>query len=463
MLPPIPADERQRLQTLESYQILDTPEEAAFDDLVKLAGRISGAPIALVSFVDRDRQWFKARLGLEAAETLRDYSFCAHAIADPSGPMVVEDALEDPRFRDNPLVQGEPGIRFYAGVPLVAPDGQRLGSFCVIDRVPRGLEPDQLMGLQTLAREVMTQLELRRKSMAMDKLIRQQQAIMDTLVEGILLRDRDGRLLAYNPSVERLLGVSLAGSLGKVPLMGVEFLDAEERPLPQDQLPSFRTLRTGIGCHGVILGVRTEGGTRWIESNTRTLSETGDPALAGVVVSFWDLSERKRLEDRLRDEATHDGLTGLSNRRALEARAAQAMASAARHGSPLCLCACDLDHFKQLNDAHGHAAGDAVLQAFARALKAEMRAEDLPARLGGDEFCILFEDIPAAKAAQSVERIRAAFSEAYMPPAGRMVTATFGLADCQPGYDLPAFADAADEALYRAKARGRDCVQIFQA
>lgn len=457
-----PVDELERIQTLDGYEVLDSPEEAAFDDLVCLAAKICETPVALISLVDRDRQWFKARFGLEARETPREQSICAQAILQSPEPLVVEDALADPRFRDHPLVHADPPLRFYAGVPLVAPSGVPLGALCVTDQVPRRLRADQMQGLQTLAHEVMSQLELRRKTLAMDKLVQQYQAVMDTLVEGVFLRDAHGRLLAYNPSVERLLGTSLASSIGRDAFDHVEFVGEDGQPLPLEHLPSLETLRTGHGRHGVVLGVRVEGGIRWLQANTCPLFQAGGDSPAGVVVSFWDLSERKRLEDRLREEATHDGLTGLSNRRALEERLPQAMAAAARHAHPLSLCACDLDHFKALNDTHGHAAGDSVLRAFARAMRTELRAEDLPARLGGDEFCILFEGITSEQAVQSLERIRKAFAASEKPLGGSQVTATFGLSDWRPGLDPEAFQAEADEALYRAKAQGRNCVQLFQ-
>lgn len=451
------ADERERLQALESYEVLDSPEETAFDDLVRLAAKICETPVALVSLVDRDRQWFKARFGIEARETPREHAICARTILQSPEPLVVEDTLEDPNFRGHPLVHADPPLRFYAGVPLVTRGGYALGALCVTDRVPRRLRADQMQGLQTLAHEVMSQLELRQKTLAMDRLVQQYQAIMDTLVEGVFLRDARGRLLAYNPSVERLLGTSLASSIGRDAFEQVEFVGEDGHPLAPDDLPSLETLRTGHGSHGVVLGVRVEGGIRWLQANTCPLFEPGCDSPAGVVVSFWDLSERKRLEDQLREEATHDGLTGLPNRRALEARLPQAMAAAARHGHPLSLCACDLDHFKALNDSHGHAAGDSALRAFARAMRRELRTEDLPARLGGDEFCILFEGIASDQATQSVERIRQSFAAS---DAGQ-VTATFGLADWRLGLDPAAFQAQADEALYRAKAQGRDCVQVF--
>ncbi|NNM28424.1 MAG: sensor domain-containing diguanylate cyclase [Akkermansiaceae bacterium] len=157
----LPKNENARLEALRDYDVLDTPAEDSYDDITRLAAAICGTPMAAVSLVDRDRQWFKSRVGLDAEQTGRDEAFCAHAIRDTE-LFVVPDACKDSRFADNPLVTGDPNIRFYAGAPLVTPGGDVLGTLCVIDRSTRELSEQQALALRALSRQVMAQLELRR-------------------------------------------------------------------------------------------------------------------------------------------------------------------------------------------------------------------------------------------------------------------------------------------------------------
>ena len=163
MRPPVPKNEAKRLKVLWQYEVLDTVPEELFDDLTELAAQICEAPIALISLVDEKRQWFKSRVGTTVSETSRDISFCAYAITQ-NDLFIVPDALRDERFARSPLVTSDPKIRFYAGAPLITPDGHALGTLCVIDKVPRELRLEQKQALRTLARHVVSQLELRRRS-----------------------------------------------------------------------------------------------------------------------------------------------------------------------------------------------------------------------------------------------------------------------------------------------------------
>ncbi|GAB7049942.1 GAF domain-containing sensor histidine kinase [Catenuloplanes indicus] len=171
-----PENEAGRLATLHDLEVLDTDPEQEFDDIVKLASHVCGVPMSLVSLVDADRQWFKAKVGLEADQTSREVSFCAHAILGKD-LMVVPDVHQDRRFADNPMVVGDPGVRFYAGAPLVTSDGFALGTLCVVDSEPRRLTLDQLQALRALSRQVTAQLELRRYAKALNRTVARLQDI----------------------------------------------------------------------------------------------------------------------------------------------------------------------------------------------------------------------------------------------------------------------------------------------
>ena len=159
---PPPRNEAARLEVLRQFELLDTEEEQQFDDLTFLAAHVCETPIALITLIDEKRQWFKSNRGFGVRQTSRDVSFCAHALTQ-MGPAIVRDALDDERFRDNPLVTGEPYIRFYAGAPLVTTEGFVLGTLCVIDRRPRDLEEGQIKALQALSRVVIALFESRRE------------------------------------------------------------------------------------------------------------------------------------------------------------------------------------------------------------------------------------------------------------------------------------------------------------
>lgn len=282
---------------------------------------------------------------------------------------------------------------------------------------------------------------------------------MDSLVEGIMFRDQDGIIRAYNAAAANLLGVPLQERLGKRGLGGVQLVNTDGSDLAEEDLSVYRCLRTGEPILGFIFGVRHENGVRWLETNARPLRPRGLKNALGVISSFWDMTEKKQLLDRLASEATHDFLTDLPNRRAFDSKLERALRMATRTARPLSLCLCDLDHFKAINDHLGHQAGDKVLQKFAELLKTTLRGGDFPARIGGDEFAILFEGMTAAQVVLAIERIRTMFR--HRPKgAPSTVTATFGIVDWTPGMTGRQLVQAADEALYAAKSNGRNRIQV---
>lgn len=180
MKTPVPADEAERIEELQEYRILDTEPEVGYDDLILLASRVCDTPIALMSLVDTQRQYFKSRIGLDATETPRDVAFCAHAILHKE-LMVVPDALRDQRFAENPLVTSDPRIRFYAGAPLITPKGHAMGTLCVIDRVPRTLNESQQDALEALGRQVVALLQLRMAKMKAEQASEAQSKLLESL------------------------------------------------------------------------------------------------------------------------------------------------------------------------------------------------------------------------------------------------------------------------------------------
>jgi PAS domain S-box-containing protein len=215
MIPaPKPNNEKGRLKALRRYDILDTPPEQAYDDLVALAAEITGAPVAFIALIDSKRQWFKAKHGISLTESPRETSFCGHAIMD-GALFEVPDASNDERFHDNPWVTGQTNIRFYAGQALSTPDGHRIGTLCVIDQVPRALTPPQRSSLEALARQVMANLELRRISRSAQALDHDMQAVIDNAPFNIVLKDLAGRYVRVNRHWQEYFGLEAVAAIGR--------------------------------------------------------------------------------------------------------------------------------------------------------------------------------------------------------------------------------------------------------
>jgi PAS domain-containing protein len=199
---PMPPNEQQRLAALYRYNILDTPAEPDFDNLVMLAAQLAGVPVAMILLIDHDRQWFLAKKSMPLDQTPREVAFCAHTILG-TVPVVVNDLRLDDRFRTNPMVTGDPHVVFYAGVPLVTPDGFAIGTVCLLHTQYHTLKEEQLFGLEVLARQVVQQFELRRnlkKHLEVEVKLR---AILNSTSENNLLLGRDYRILSFNRSMEQ--------------------------------------------------------------------------------------------------------------------------------------------------------------------------------------------------------------------------------------------------------------------
>lgn len=299
--PPRPANEAHRLETLSRYEIMDTPPDPAFDDLVSLAAKLIGTPMALVTLVDAERQWFKAKLGLDSSETPRDDAFCAHALGSPD-LLVVEDAAQDKRFRDNPLVLGDPNVRFYAGAPLVAPDGSGLGALCVLDRSPRTLTDDQAAVLRILGRQVMAQLELRRRLRQADLRRRELLSVFDALPSAVIIADApDGRVSYQNPAARTLLGLSRRSADDVRDYWRETVLRTlTGEPVPADEWPILRAL-TGetVACENLILELPGRRPLPILFSAAPIHDD--DDVVTAAVVGFQDVSQMHELA-RLKDE-----------------------------------------------------------------------------------------------------------------------------------------------------------------
>ena len=297
------SNESERLTALESLHILDTDVEQEFDDLVQLAAQICEVPISLISLVDADRQWFKAKVGLEVSETPREQAFCAHTILGDE-VFVVPNAMEDERFADNPLVTGDPNIRFYAGAPLITDNGNALGSLCVIDRAPRELRPEQKEALQTLARQAMRLLKMRNNSAALARANREIAAreesyriVSESASDVIITINEASEIVFANPAVESVFGYRpdelIGGSLAIiVPERMREAHSAGIRRYMQ-------TSRRNIPWNGVALpAVRRDGSEIQIEISFGEYHHDGKRLFTAVI---RDITERQRIETRLRE------------------------------------------------------------------------------------------------------------------------------------------------------------------
>ena len=460
-------EEARRNALLRQFAILDTPREERFDRIVRLASRLTGAPIAMVTLTDVNRVWFKARTGLEADEVPRELAFCPHALLIAQ-TLVIEDAAADPRFAGNPFVIGAPFIRFYAGAQLRTTEGVALGTLCVLDHVPRQMSPEDVGALEDLARGVIAELELRRvtarlaaeldvqKNLAAelqeararleDFLAATSDTLWETDTELKLARGSSGGG-ADGVRIKDLLGVSLATLRESFPL-------AAPPKTFEDDLAARRPFRH------VQFGRRDADGSEvWIEASGRPIF--GDGGFRGYRGVSRDITGRKLAEARIRRMANEDPLTGLANRRLLQRRLIALFASgAAADASGLLLI--DIDHFKKINDNHGHNTGDGLLRLVSERVSAAVRTQDLVARIGGDEFAVILRGADTGEMSTVANRILQDMKNPLIA-LGEVIPVSVSIGGVLlPGTasDPDAALKFADIALYRAKCAGRACYRF---
>ncbi|MCJ2086315.1 EAL domain-containing protein [Methylobacterium sp. E-005] len=449
-------DEEARLQALAEHEILDAEPDPSLAHIVELAARLLGAPAAFVSFVDRDRQVFHAKIGLSLCETDRDVAFCARTIAQ-TDILVVLDASQDPRFRDNPLVTGAPFIRFYAGVPLRTGDGHAIGTLCLAGPKPRrAFTGRDRRILADLARLVLDRLELRRVEAARRATQSRFEHIADTSSDAIICADAHGRVSFWSAAAERLFGHTVAEALGQplAILVPERMRGGHEGDLCRIARGAATRL---LGRTVELIGRYKDGREFPVELSLCTWAENGHAAFGAIA---RDVSQRHMVEERLFQLAHLDTLTNLPNRAVLRGRIEAVILEAC----PAAVLMIDLDGFKEVNDAHGHAVGDAVLRLAADRLRICVGTTGVAARFGGDEFAVVLPDVgdplvAIAKGQAVIDVLSKPYRvEGLVARLGASVGVALSPAYCVGGDELLACADAA---LYRAKMDGRGCARLF--
>ena len=476
---PIPADEADRLQNLKLHNILDSGAEREFDDIALLASQICQTPIATISLIDANRQWFKSRIGLDISQSGRDSSFCGHAILGRD-PLVVPDALRDDRFAHNPLVLGDPHIRFYAGTPLISAEGYALGTLCVIDRIPRQLSEGQIQSLAILGRQVVNLLNMRRAistAIAAEEFAR---STVNALTAQIAILDHAGTIIAVNQA-----WLDFAVTNPPAPsdfLKGANYLTVCESatgPCSEEALAVAQGIKSVLRGERNVFSLEypchSPSEQRWFVARVSRFVGDGPPR---VVVAHENVTERRLAEEQLRELSLHDALTGLPNRLLFADRVDQALRQFKRdptmHFAVLFI---DLDRFKMVNDSLGHEAGDVLLKTIAARLQSCLRSTDslsrspnvdsighTLARMGGDEFTLVLQCLknPIDVSLVAVRVLDAISKPITFGAQEFTTTASIGIVNAAATYDTAQeLLRDADLAMYRAKATGKARYVIF--
>jgi diguanylate cyclase (GGDEF)-like protein len=471
---PLTDDETLRLRALRALQIVGTPSTVAFDAIAKLAADTFTCPIAFVSLLDKDEQWFKAEYGLGTCSTPREIAFCNHTILG-SDVFIVEDTRCDERFASNPLVTGQPHIRFYAGVPIAIESGFRIGALCVSDRRPCRFSEADVEKLRQLGQIVEGLMA------AHDQFTRAATAAHDVAEKAALLQLlwKKNRLLRQVERIGKIGGWELDLKTNKVEWSdevsrihelptGVHYQLEEALSFYPEPWRSLvmsnveKTKATGESYDFESQFVTASGHKKWVRAAGDCEQQDGVPIrLFGM---FQDITQEKAASDLLWNAANFDELTGLANRhhfnRALEA----AIEHAAKAAGGVALMIVDLDNFKEVNDTRGHAVGDEILIEVARRLGRAAPSGSVVARLGGDEFAIIISgDCSSGRLEKSGKQILAALKDPIrIGTAHVYITGSLGIArypdDANNSLDL---LKAADLGLYSAKRVDRGSIKFY--
>jgi diguanylate cyclase (GGDEF)-like protein len=455
---PVAPNEEQRLQEILGYDCPDGSAEASLDQICLLAQSLFNVPIVLVTLIGRDQQKFLAKCGVNADGTSRKDAFCSYAILDDD-VLIVGDATRDPRFFENPLVTGDMRIRFYAGAPLIVRPGIRLGTLCVIDTKPRAFSAEETARLRMLATIAVN--ELRRRRVTID--LKRQQELSAQIARlakvGSWAWDVATKALMWSEETYRIFEVPL--DVTPTRDMVTNFWDDEIKADVAHGLE--RLVNDGIAFDRELPIVTAAGARRWVRSVAAP--ELANGKVSRIVGSIQDITEQREQAAKMERLAFRDALTGLPNRALFQIRLSQAVTQAEERGSKVGLLMIDLDHFKDVNDTLGHAAGDALLRFASEQLLSVYRGTDIVARLGGDEFAIIVPDLADLDDLTApTERLRDLLRDPRQRDGKHLsISASIG-ATLYPDDDVTAagLLRNAEIALYRAKNAGRNRFVIFE-
>ena len=471
---PLPELETDRLIALSAAHILDSGPSPEFDTVVALVRDVLNVPICLVSLLDANRQWFKAKCGLDVDGTDRDIAFCSYALLSDE-VLIVEDTHADARFAINPLVTGDPHIRFYAGAPLLVSPGVALGTLCVIDTEPRRMEPSEVLLLRRLA-QIVTGL-IRGHGLAHDasKLAHQtecQRLIVEEQARELKLRERRflqteriariggwdvdlvTNTVSWSDETYRIYDIPVGTPLSLELALSAYPLNERERLKALLE----RTLNGGTGYDDEFEFTTASGEPKWVRSIGEVEFYDGKPKR--LFGTFQDVTERHRTEEQLWKAANRDSLTGLFNRNRFD----DMLAAGSIADSVAGVLMIDADHLKDINDTLGHDAGDELIRTVASRLQDAVGGDGTVARIGGDEFAVL---IPGPVNTESLDAFANNILNAMRPWVtfkGSTLKPIVSIGGAVRGVDQNAqeLCQLADLALYHAKATSRGGYVLYR-